>query len=133
MNGIDKLIKINDEFQAGVITLKSNPNFKGQSWGGAGVMILSTDEETRNQFSHRQDKDEILYSVYATEISDLFEIIKSQTYVDINHLSKLYLWGRVTRRGVLATSENSNISLNDLVRLIIEEAIECFKQINNSN
>jgi hypothetical protein len=127
MNAIEKIQilkeKINNEERA------SKPiKFIGQAWGGANCMVISNDRETQQYFEHF--KGEILSTVYAKEIGNLYNSIKDllDESSGYNHLTKLELWGELTIAGKDFINSTPNYDLRSLELKIINEAIEIIKK-----
>ena len=127
MNAIEKIQilkeKINNEERA------SKPiKFIGQAWGGANCMVISNDRETQQSFRHFNG--EILSTVYAKEIGNLYNSIKDllDESSGYDHLTKLELWGELTIAGKDFINSTPNYDLRSLELKIINEAIEIIKK-----
>jgi hypothetical protein len=127
MNALQKLQalkeKIDDE-----VRLSKPIEFIGQAWGGANCMIISNDPETQQSFSHF--KGEILSTIYAKEIGNLYESIKDllDESSGYDHLTKLELWGELTIAGKDFINSTPNYDLRSLKLKIINETIEIIKK-----
>ncbi len=89
---INKLMKLKSNIKYRKISLTRDLEFKGQAWGGAGVMVISNDEKTKKQYGHFQGHTVI--SNYAPQIGDLFRRVGriSATSPNYDHLSKRKFW-----------------------------------------
>lgn len=121
---VTNLISLKIQIKNRKIKLTSNLKFKGQSWGGAGVMVISTDEETINQFFHFEG--EIIISEHATQIGELFQRIRRIIAISpkYNHLSKLEFWCNLVEAANSVKSENGATSLDKVCEKIILMAID---------
>jgi hypothetical protein len=105
--------------------LKSDPSYQGQSWAGAGAMVISADVETREQFAHCLGHDAILCTVHAYAIGNLYRKLLNIT--SGNYLTKFEMWGLATEAGREAASLNPSISQTDLAVVIVDEVIRIHK------
>lgn len=127
MNALQKLQafkeKIDDE-----VRLSKPIEFIGQAWGGANCMVISNDRETQQSFRHFNG--EILSTVYAKEIGNLYNSIKDllDESSGYDHLTKLELWGELTIAGKDFINSTPNYDLRSLELKIINEAIEIIKK-----
>lgn len=103
------------------ISLPIDRVFRGQSWGGAGVMVLSDDKQTLTDFQHCLGHDNVLFTRHAQGIGCLYKII--QKIVMANYFDKTELWGRATEAGIMATKLNPLISQKELALSIVDEVI----------
>lgn len=71
------------------ISLPIDRVFRGQSWGGAGVMVLSDDKQTLTDFQHCLGHDNVLFTRHAQGIGCLYKII--QKIVMANYFDKTEL------------------------------------------
>ena len=117
-----ELVGLRKDLVNNTISLPIDPVFCGQSWGGAGAMVLSDDKQTRTKFQHCLGRDTILFTRHAKGIGYLYKII--QKIVMANYLDKAEFWGRATDAGVMAISRNPLISQKELALVIIEEVIK---------
>jgi hypothetical protein len=107
------------------LVLKSDPSYQGQSWGGAGAMVISGDVKTREQFAHRLGRDAILCTVHAYAIGNWYR--KLLNIAAANYITKFEMWGLATEVGQQAVSKNPSISQIDLAVVIINEVIRIHK------
>ena len=103
------------------LLLKQVPDYEGQSWGGAGAIVISADTKTREQFVHRLGQDAILCTAHAYAIGDLYRKLVKITADD--YFTKFEMWGSATGAGQHAVILNKSISLIDLALVIIDEVI----------
>lgn len=127
---VTELMQLKNHIQNKKIVLVSKRRFKGQSWGGSDVMVISNDDETKKSFSHFTGVTVI--SEYATQIGDLFRKIlsivgKSPNY---NYLSKYQLWGEVGLAASSVDEDNSTAILEDICHKVIMTAIDFITQEN---
>lgn len=121
---VTELMQLKNQIQNRKISLISKPKFKGQSWGGADVIVLSKDDETKKSYSHFSGVTVI--SSYATEIGDLFRKIlsivgKSPNY---HYLSKYMLWGEVGLAASSVDEDKSTAILEEICHKVIMTAID---------
>ena len=105
--------------------LKSAPSYQGQSWGGAGAMVISDDVKTRDQFVHCLGHDAVLCTVHAYAIGNLYRKLLNIT--SANYVTKFEMWGLATEVGQQAVLLNPSISQIDLAVVIIDEVIRIHK------
>lgn len=125
---VDKLMRLKNNIKKGKITLTTDPGFKGQSWGGAEVMVLSNDKETKKQFSHF--KGETIVSEYAPQIGALFRRVAriSATSSKYDYLSKYVFWGSLAE-AVNSAKKNHNLeNLQEICDKVIMKAIDFVTQ-----
>ena len=133
LNASKELFRINEELQNDILVFKKMPEFKGQSWGGAGAMVISSDHETHSKYTHRIGRDEILFTTFAHEIGQLYKIVRNNVHPHINFANKHDFWGRITSKGANIIIDNPSVSLKDLVRVIIFEAISFLEECKDIN
>lgn len=63
-----ELIELRDGLVNNRISLPTDRAFHGQSWGGAGAMVLSDDKQTRTDFQHCLGRDKVLFTRHAKGI-----------------------------------------------------------------
>lgn len=118
------LIRLKNQIKNRKIPLASDPEFKGQSWGGAGVIVISNDVETIKQYSHFQG--ETVVSEHASQIGELFRRIRRITVISpkYNYLSKLQFWGDLAEAVNSVKQEQSAARLEEVCDKVIMKAIE---------
>lgn len=105
-------------------TLHRKRKISGQSWGGAGAMIISNDEETLKQFQHVSAQDVvILSSPDFNELGELYALLlnhisKSANY---NHITKMTIWPEITKIEIEGTD---SATLEQKVVVAINKTIE---------
>lgn len=127
MNALQKLQALKEKNEDEV-RLSKPMEFIGQAWGGANCMVISNDRETQQSFMHFNG--EILSTVYAKEIGNLYDSIKDllDASSGYDHLTKLELWGELTIAGRNLVSSNCDYDLKDLKFEILNRAIEIVKK-----
>ena len=118
------LMRLKNQIKNRKISLAGDPEFKGQSWGGAGVMVISNDEETIKQYSHFHG--DRVVSEHASQIGELFRRIRriTATSPKYNYLSKLQFWGDLAEAANSVKQENSSARLDEVCDKVIMKAIE---------
>ncbi len=107
------------------LRLKCDPNYQGQSWGGADAMVISDDLKTRAKFLHRVGKDAILSTRNAFAVGDLYRKLVKIT--SDNYFTKREMWSLATHAGQKAVSLNPSVSQVELAVVIIDEVINIHK------
>ena len=130
---VDRLMKLKNKIKKGKISLTSDPEFKGQSWGGAGVMVLSNDKETKKHFSHFQG--DTIVSDYAPQIGDLFRRISriSATSPNYDYFSKVAFWGNLAAVANSLKQNNNSENLQEICNKVIMKAIDFVTQNPSEN
>lgn len=107
-------------------TLHRKRKISGQSWGGAGAMIISNDEETLKQFQHVSAHDVvILSSPDFNELGELYALLldhisKSASY---NHITKMTIWPEITK-ALIEIEGTDSATLEQKVVVAINKTIE---------
>lgn len=121
---IFQLASLNSELLVRKSTLRQEVNFKGQSWGGAGVVVLTEDEETITQFAHFDGL--IVISSQAIQIGDLFRkvgrIIAASSKYD--HSTKREFWARLAHVVNAHKRSHHLLKLGEIRRAVIWQAID---------
>lgn len=104
-----------------VVVLNCDPNYVGQSWGGARAMVISADLETRQQYAPRRGRDAVLCTAHAAAIGALYQKLVKITAA--NYLAKFEMWGLATEAGEEAVRLDPSISQIDLAVVIVDEVI----------
>jgi len=128
MNAVERLQALNQQISAEGDAPRKHMDFNGQAWGGANCMVISNDLKTQNIY---KDFDgEILSTIYAKEISNLYNSIKNvlDEYSGYNYMTKLELWGEITIAGRNFIDKTPSYNLTDLKLIIIKQAIEIVKK-----
>ena len=130
MNAVKKLQTLKQQISTEGNVPCKNTEFQGQAWGGANCMVISNDLTTKN--TYKDFDGEILSTVYAKEIGDLYNSIKNllDESSGYNYLTKLELWGEITHAGNNFIDETHSCNLTDLKLIIIKKAIEIVKKWN---
>ena len=132
MNVIEKLQALKKQISTEGKAPSKHVHFHGQAWGGANCMVISNDLITQNIY---KDFDgEILSTVYAKDIGDLYNSIKNllDGPSGYNYLTKLELWGEITLAGSNFIDETHSCNLTDLKLIIINKAIEIVEKWNTN-
>jgi len=107
---------------------------KGQTWGGAGSMVLFDDVETIGAYSHA-DTDEKLITKHAAYIGAIYyrilEIIGKLPWYD--YLSKFYFWGELTKSGHHFIENNKMVSGPELAIFIVDSCIKLVDELECKN
>jgi len=121
---IVSLMKIKQLARIPGFSIQQDPPFKGQSWGGAGLMVISNDSETVNQYAHFSG--DIVITSHAALIGELFRKIRRavSTSEKYNHLSKLEFWAKLGTLINAEKSEDFNPRIDQLCEKIIMQAID---------
>lgn len=122
---IDQLIFFKYELLNHEVVLKGDRNYTGQSWGGAGCLVISDDLKTRQEYVHCEEMDAILSTRHSSAIGDLFYKLKEFTAA--NYLTKFEMWGMATQAGAEAVHLDPTISKIDLAVVIIDQIISTHK------
>ena len=116
-----------------LIKIPSKKGFEGQSWGGAGVMIITADKKTVDTYDHFQGPK--LITKYAYEIGHLYQelrpIINEHHY--FSSLSKLEFWGVLTEELANTVKAEPDISFESLRSQLITYSLEIIKSWDNIN
>ena len=125
---INKLMKLKSNIKYRKISLTRDLELKGQSWGGAGVMVISNDEETKKKYEHFQGN--MVISNYAPQIGDLFRRVGriSATSPTYNYISKRIFWESVAVAANSAGEANKTENLGRICDRVIMLAIEFLTQ-----
>jgi hypothetical protein len=122
---IDQLIAFKNQLLNQEVVLKGDREYTGQSWGGAGAIVISDDALTRSQYTHFELVDSILSTRHASAIGDLYS--KFKKFTAANYVTKFEMFGLATEAGANAISLNPMISQVDLAIVILEEVISVHK------
>ena len=122
---IDQLISFKNQLLNQEVVLKGDSNYTGQSWGGAGCLVISDDLKTRQEYVHCEEMDAILSTRHSSAIGDLFYKLKEFTAA--NYLTKFEMWGMATQAGAEAVHLDPTISKIDLAVVIIDQIISTHK------
>lgn len=129
------LASLREKVADGKLSIKRQDTvYKGQSWGGSGVMVISPDSETLQQYPD-EFNDQRFITPYAYEIGHFYNKIKNTSDLEggwYNHVSKHEFWSELTRLGIEATRENNNISCPQLLLAVIDAAIATKKKISHN-
>jgi hypothetical protein len=122
------LLRLKSQIKNGKLLSANDPEFKGQSWGGAGVMVISDDEATRKQYAHFDGV--MVVSEYAVLIGELFRKIRRVTATSpmYNYLSKLEFWPVLAAAANAGRQGNHGASLDDVCNRVIMRAIDYVTQ-----
>ena len=125
---INKLMKLKSNIKYRKISLTRDLEFKGQSWGGAGVMVISNDEETKKKYEHFQGN--MVISNYAPQIGDLFRRVGriSATSPTYDYISKRIFWESLAVAANSAGEANKTENLGRICDRVIMLAIEFLTQ-----
>ncbi len=118
------LIRLKNQIKTRKITLACDPEFKGQSWGGSGVMVISNDAVTKLKYSHFDGITVI--SVNAIQIGDLFRRIRRITASSprYDYLTKLEMWRNLAQAANSVVKANGAGNLEKVCDRVILKAIE---------
>ena len=99
-------------------------NFVGQAWGGAGVMVLSDDKPTQDQFVHFTGVK--LITPHAQVVGRLYrKISKCAAHcAAYDYFTKREFWGRLTEAGQRSQSTTDGHDATVLLLALIQEASE---------
>ena len=122
---IDQLIGFKNQLLNQEVVLKGDRHYTGQSWGGAGCLVISDDLKTRQEYVHCEEMDAILTTRHASAIGDLYS--KFKKFTAANYVTKFEMFGLATEAGATAVSLNPMISQLDLAVVILEEVISVHK------
>ena len=122
---IDLLISFKYQLLNQEVVLKGDRNYTGQSWGGAGCLVISDDLKTRQEHVHCEELDAVLCTHHASAIGDLFYKLKEFTAA--NYLTKFEMWGMATQAGAEAVHLDPMISQTDLAVVIVNQVISTHK------
>ena len=107
---------------------------RGQTWGGAGVMVLFDDASTVEMYRHA-DADEKLITKHAAYIGEIYrqvgEIIGKLPWYDYH--SKYYFWGQLTIAGKHFVDNNKMASENDLATFLVNYSINLVDKLDHAN
>lgn len=117
------LVRLKNQINNGKLFLASDSEFKGQSWGGAGVMIISNDEATQREYLHFDGFTVI--SEYALQIGELFRRVRRivATSPKYNYLSKYEFWGELAEAANSLHRASDGVKLQAVCEKIIMQAI----------
>ena len=110
------------------LKIPSKNGFQGQSWGGAGVMIISADEKTLATYSHFHGPK--LITKYAYELGHLYQGLRPiiSEHPHFSSLSKLEFWGVLTEDLINTIKMLPNIDLESLRAQLITSSLEIMKK-----
>lgn len=125
---VTRLIKLKNHIKNRKINLVCDSEFKGQSWGGAGVMVISNDEDTKNHYSVFHGV--IVVSDNATQIGDLFRRVRgiTSTLPKYNYLTKREMWRNLAQAANSVLQADSAATLGEVCDTVIMKAIEFVTQ-----
>ena len=107
---------------------------RGQTWGGAGAMVLFDDMVTIATYKHA-DTDEKLITKHAAYIGEIYrqirEIIGKLPWYD--YLSKYYFWGDLTNAGKLFIKNNMMASERELATFLVKYSIKLIEKLECAN
>lgn len=114
-----------------IIKIPSKKGFQGQSWGGADVMIITTDEKTLAEYAHFQGQK--LITKYAYEMGYLYQELRPiiAEHPHFSSLSKLEFWGLLTEQLTNIVERTPDIGLEPLRAQLISSALEIMKRWDN--
>lgn len=114
-----------------LLKIPSKKGFQGQSWGGADVMIITTDEETLSTYAHFQGQK--LATKYAYEIGRLYQELRPiiSEHPHFSSLSKLEFWGALTEQLVNTVKTTPDIDLESFRAQLINSSLEIMKKWDN--
>jgi hypothetical protein len=118
------LVKFKNQIKNKKILFPSGPDFRGQSWGGAGVMVISNDEYTVKKYS--QFDGITVFSEHASQIGELFRRIRRiiATSPKYSYLSKLNFWSDLADAANSVKQEHGAVRLEEVCDKVIRKAIE---------
>lgn len=121
---INNLFMLKRNIKSRKISLTRDTEFRGQAWGGAGVMVISNDEETKKKYEHFQGN--MVISNYAPQIGDLFRRVGriSATSPTYDYLSKRIFWESLAAAANSAKLENRSENIGQICDKVIQMAIE---------
>lgn len=122
------LLRLKNQIKNRKVLLANEPEFKGQSWGGAGVMVISNDEYTKEQYSHFDGV--TVVSEHALQIGELFRRVRriTATSPKYNYLSKLNFWSGLANAANSVKQEHGASRLEEVCDKVIMKAIEFLTQ-----
>lgn len=125
---INKLLMLKRNIKSRKISLTRDTEFRGQAWGGAGVMVISNDEETKKKYEHFQGN--MVISNYAPQIGDLFRRVGriSATSPTYDYISKRIFWESLAVAANSAGEANKTENLGRMCDRVIMVAIEFLTQ-----
>jgi hypothetical protein len=114
-----------------LLKIPSKKGFQGQSWGGADVMIITTDEETLSKYAHFQGQK--LATKYAYEIGRLYQELRPiiSEHPHFSSLSKLEFWGALTEQLANTVKITPDIDLESIRAQLINSSLEILKKWDN--
>lgn len=120
---VNGLTRLKSHIKTRKILLTSDQGFKGQSWGGAGVMVISGDDETVKQYSHFEGA--AVISEHAPQIGDLFRRVRRITAISskYNYLSKLEFWADLAAAANSVKQDRNTAKLEEVCDQVIMKAI----------
>jgi hypothetical protein len=121
---LNGLMRLKNKIRNRKVNLASVPEFKGQSWGGAGVMVISNDEDTMKQYSHFDG--ETVVSEHAPQIGELFRRVSRimGTSPKYSYLKKLQFWSDLANAANSSKQVYGAARLDDVSIKVIMKAIE---------
>ena len=122
---IDQLIAFKYQLVNQEVVLKGDRHYTGQSWGGAGCLVISNDLKTRQEYVHCEEMDAILSTRHASAIGDLYYKLKEFTAA--NYVTKFEMFGLATQAGAEAVHLDPIISQIDLAVVIVNRVISTHK------
>lgn len=106
---------------------------RGQTWGGAGAMVLFDDLDTIATYRHA-DTDEKLITKYAAYIGEIYrqicEIIGKLPWYDYS--SKRYFWGELTNAGKFFLEGNKMVSSSELAIFLVSYSIKLVHKLEST-
>lgn len=105
--------------------LRRRKKTSGQSWGGAGAMIISNDEETLKQLQHLSSSDVILSSPDFNELGALYNLLRKiiSNHQKYNYFTKLAIWPEITN-SLIEIESTGTANLEQKVVVAINKTIE---------
>ena len=105
--------------------LRRRKKTSGQSWGGAGAMIISNDEDTLKQFQHSSSSDVTLSSPDFNELGALYNLLLKHisNHQKYNYFTKLTIWPEITN-SLIDIEASGSATLEQKVVVAINKTIE---------
>lgn len=125
---IEGLVRLKGLIKTGKMAFPQDPLFKGQSWGGAGVMVISNDPETVKQYAHFDG--ETVITNHATLMGELFRKIRRTVSASprYNHLSKSEFWANLAVAANSMMHDQKVARIEQVCERVVEKAIEFLTQ-----
>lgn len=121
---LQRLNDLKKEVLTGEFLKRLDANFVGQAWGGAGVMVLSDDKATQDDYAHFTGVK--LVTPHAQVVGRLYKNISkcAAQCAAYDYFTRAEFWGRLTEAGQRSQLTSSGHDPKNLLLALIQAASE---------